>query len=95
MNHVDNLIDAVLLAHNTNNLASAYIDGMDYIWKKVVICNIPYGRTMFTEEHMQKLEPLLQKPGTLHDKCWQNLKILIVKPGPLNFTENFARRSKE
>jgi hypothetical protein len=40
--NVDDIIEAVLLARDAN-LNFAYINGMDYIWKKVRSRIIPYG----------------------------------------------------
>jgi hypothetical protein len=45
--NVDDIIEAVLLARDAN-LNFAYINGMDYIWKKVRSRIIPYGWTMFS-----------------------------------------------
>ena len=57
---VDFIVDSVVLAHKTN-LGKAYEKGMKFIWRTVRSLFAPFGRTMFSEDHMKKLAPLLEE----------------------------------
>jgi len=55
---VDALVESVALAHEAN-LEKSFKEGMKYIWANVQSNFVPYGRTMFTEDNMETLAPLL------------------------------------
>jgi len=64
---VDFCVNSVVLAHEAN-LGKAFKQGMDFIWIMMRRTIAPAGRTMFSEDHMKKLAPLLE--GTKHES-WQ------------------------
>ena len=55
---VDAMVEGTALAFEAN-LTRALANGCDYIQKRLCRSSVPYGRTMFTEEHIQRLVPLL------------------------------------
>ena len=57
---VDFIVDSVALAHDAN-LKKAYKEGMHFIWRVLSFACAPFGRTMFSEDHMKKLAPLLEE----------------------------------
>ena len=57
---VDFAVNSVVLAHEAN-LDEAYVEGMGFMWGAVNGVFAPFGRTMFLEDHMKKLAPLLEK----------------------------------
>jgi len=56
---LDLIIDLVNVAHKAN-FDAATKEGINYIYKKLNSVGTPYGRMMFTEEHLIKLAPILQ-----------------------------------
>mmetsp|Transcript_23965 Transcript_23965/g.53080 ORF Transcript_23965/g.53080 Transcript_23965/m.53080 type:complete len:373 (+) Transcript_23965:166-1284(+) len=64
---VDDIVEAVALAHATN-LEKAFKEGMHYIWANVQSNFVPYGRTMFTEDNMETLAPLLSVSREMFSK---------------------------
>mmetsp|Transcript_4114 Transcript_4114/g.9235 ORF Transcript_4114/g.9235 Transcript_4114/m.9235 type:complete len:362 (-) Transcript_4114:62-1147(-) len=55
------VVNAVVVAHEAN-LVGAQGKGLHYVVRKITDSrSVPYGRTMFTEEHMKKLVPFLSK----------------------------------
>ena len=57
---VDFIVDSVVLAHGAN-LGKSYDAGMAYVWDALRWLLAPLGRTMFSEDHMKKLAPLLEE----------------------------------
>ena len=55
---VDAMVEGTALAFEAN-LTRALEAGSDYIKARLCRSSVPYGRTMFTEEHIERLVPLL------------------------------------
>lgn len=72
---VDFIVDSVVSAHGAN-LGKSYDAGMAYIWDALKWSLAPLGRTMFSEDHMKKLAPLLEetKDGGLRELAPYDLK---------------------
>mmetsp|Transcript_30328 Transcript_30328/g.65618 ORF Transcript_30328/g.65618 Transcript_30328/m.65618 type:complete len:379 (+) Transcript_30328:151-1287(+) len=64
---VDALVESVALAHEAN-LEKSFKEGMKYIWANVQSNHVPYGRTMFTEDNMETLAPLLSVSREMFSK---------------------------
>ena len=52
---IDLVVDAVVVAHEAN-LDAAFLKSMVYIFAKMRSSKIPYGRTMFTEHHLERMK---------------------------------------
>lgn len=57
---VDFAVNSVVLAHGAN-LGKSYAEGMGFIWGALHDTIAPFGRTMFSEDHLKKLAPLLEE----------------------------------
>eukprot|EP00571_Detonula_confervacea_P004205 CAMPEP_0172315314 /NCGR_PEP_ID=MMETSP1058-20130122/24810_1 /TAXON_ID=83371 /ORGANISM="Detonula confervacea, Strain CCMP 353" /LENGTH=383 /DNA_ID=CAMNT_0013029369 /DNA_START=64 /DNA_END=1215 /DNA_ORIENTATION=- len=64
---VDLLVDAVVIAQEAN-LMDTLRRGLKYCWDKMHITDVPYGRTMFTEDHLKKLAPIFSDSFTPENK---------------------------
>ena len=84
---VDFIVDSVVLAHGTN-LGKAYVQGMAYVWSALKWTFAPLGKTMFSEEHMKKLAPLLEE--TIDGPRGWNLPTYDLKSDafPRDFVKN-------
>mmetsp|Transcript_21872 Transcript_21872/g.62733 ORF Transcript_21872/g.62733 Transcript_21872/m.62733 type:complete len:372 (+) Transcript_21872:140-1255(+) len=70
---VDFIVASVVLADEAN-LGKAFEEGMKFIWEIMNCMYVPVGRTMFSEEHMKKLAPLLEKTTDAIYMCEKRLK---------------------
>ena len=57
---VDFIVASVVLAREAN-LGKAFDEGINFIWKLLNKTAVPVGRTMFSQEHMKLLAPLLEE----------------------------------
>ena len=72
---LDLIVELLCVAHEAN-LDSAFKGGMTYIWARINrIGDTPYGRTMFTEEHIKKLAPLLKHCRDIRHPCCSSLVV--------------------
>lgn len=55
---VNIVVDSVIVAQEAN-LMNTLRRSLKYCWEKMHESDVPYGRTMFTEDHLKKLTPVL------------------------------------